>query len=494
MILTNTPKDVNPSIPFSSFGAVNFDDCEAILDQAGLKTYPYNVVLYRLFGMIDWDETVRIGVHDFMTGWTCVLSEGCLASKLGMCNNTVRKALQGLIKAGILKREKHGKCFRYSIQLFNPAIDDLKKNPPQTVKIEYIKAKGAPNDEISDDDDSNDEVSDTDLIANIKHTTKGNQKATKPSHKKETTRSVATDTAGHFPRHSQRAEQQPEPDAEKPKPITEPDTDNDSTITSPDYDSQDYKDKDIETPPPLTPPPETNAPKKVGGETKPLKNSQKQKNGRHHVSPSAQNQPTESVSQPSVSTPPDNPKPSDEPETANPDKCSAATAFDDRLDGLLRQKAQELADKFAGDDVEFVPKRLQRIRVHQFKKRLLWLSQSESNDAEPLMESARRVGCHTGRGFLDDGEHLEKCFSVLSLWIDVVKNRPVPAHSIGFMDTEPGLQALVQAKKQVILGLREYQQVEMDPTLIAMYEAQYGSNWKEKRKQLLNGGGAVFET
>lgn len=134
---------INLSIPFATFGAIPFEQCQAALETSDLHKPTYHLVLYRLFGFLDWSKTIRIGEHDFMLGWTCVLSEDVLASKLGCCVKTVRKALHALCDAEILKREKVGKCFRYHIALFDNAIAWLKENPPETIRIEYLKSKPA---------------------------------------------------------------------------------------------------------------------------------------------------------------------------------------------------------------------------------------------------------------------------------------------------------------------------------------------------------------
>ena len=131
----------NLSIPWATFGAIPFETCEEVLEAAGLKTYPYNLVLYRLFGFLDWNKTVRIGAHDFMNGWTCIFAEDTLAEKLGMCGKTARKALHSMVEAGLLQSEKIGKCFRYLINFFIPALQDLRLNPPETIKVEYLKPK-----------------------------------------------------------------------------------------------------------------------------------------------------------------------------------------------------------------------------------------------------------------------------------------------------------------------------------------------------------------
>ena len=156
--IPTTSASINLSIPFATFGAVPFEECEAALDAAGLHEPIYNLVLYRLFGFLDWSKTIRIGEHDFMLGWTGVFSEDALASKINCCGKTARKALHALSDpdVGILKKEKVGKCFRYHIVLFDAALAYLKENPPETIRIEYLKSKKSPA---------------------VKHTTRDNSKA-----------------------------------------------------------------------------------------------------------------------------------------------------------------------------------------------------------------------------------------------------------------------------------------------------------------------------
>ena len=134
---------INLSIPFATFGAVPFEECEAALLDADLHKPRYCIVLYRIFGFLDWTQTIRIGEHDFMTAWTCVFSEAALAAKIGACVRVIGPVLRELCQAGILRREKVGKCFRYHIALFDKAIAFLKANPPETVRIEYLKSKPA---------------------------------------------------------------------------------------------------------------------------------------------------------------------------------------------------------------------------------------------------------------------------------------------------------------------------------------------------------------
>ena len=155
----------NLSVPFQHFGAVPFEELDEILASKGLHSQPYTTVLYRLFGLLDWSETIRIGLHDFLTGWTGVLSEGALTKKLGCTERTVRKALHAMSDpdVGILYREKKGKAFRYRILIFDAIIAKLQASPPRTTKIEFIASE------------KTDEI-----IADIKNTTRNNYPSDHP--------------------------------------------------------------------------------------------------------------------------------------------------------------------------------------------------------------------------------------------------------------------------------------------------------------------------
>ena len=83
----------------------------------------------------------------------------------------------------------------------------------------------------------------------------------------------------------------------------------------------------------------------------------------------------------------------------------------------------------------------------------------------------------------DDDVRLARCTETLRLWIEIVQDRNKPAHSVGFITTEPGMKALIQAKKQAMEGYADYQEIELDPVVEALWREKHGENWKEKRKQ-----------
>ena len=155
----------NLSIPFPTFGAVPFELVDQELDNAGID-YIYAAHLYiKLFGVLDWKKTIRIGVHDFMSGHTGYLSDKAIM-KLLRCNsnNTARKAMKMLLDAGLITRHKNlgDRCYFYKICLFDPVVEFLKANPPETVKVEYLKK-----------DDAFDKE--------FKHTNKGNKTMPEPA-------------------------------------------------------------------------------------------------------------------------------------------------------------------------------------------------------------------------------------------------------------------------------------------------------------------------
>ena len=132
----------NLSIPFPTFGAVPFELIDQELDRTGITSSASHLLLIRLFGLLDWTKTVRIGCHDFMSGITGYLSDKCL-QKVLRCgsNNTARDAMKKLVDSGLvvkLDKERGHKCPRYQISLFAPVIAFLKENPPETIKIEYL--------------------------------------------------------------------------------------------------------------------------------------------------------------------------------------------------------------------------------------------------------------------------------------------------------------------------------------------------------------------
>ena len=60
----------NLSVPFPTFGAVPFDLIDQELTRVGITGSSPHLLFIRLFGLVDWAKTERIGCHDFMTGIT----------------------------------------------------------------------------------------------------------------------------------------------------------------------------------------------------------------------------------------------------------------------------------------------------------------------------------------------------------------------------------------------------------------------------------------
>ena len=126
-----------------------------------------------------------------------------------------------------------------------------------------------------------------------------------------------------------------------------------------------------------------------------------------------------------------------------------------------------LADKFAGDDIEFEDDNQRRQRASRFRNSLI-------KEVHSASAAAR---------YPDPDLRLQACVEVFRLWIDIVKSRNNPAEYIGFISTEPGMRALTHARKQVFGSADQYREIELDPTVQALWRAKYGDNWREKREQ-----------
>ena len=150
---------------------------------------------------------------------------------------------------------------------------------------------------------------------------------------------------------------------------------------------------------------------------------------------------------------------------------------DDRLEEKNSQKEKDveffrsssfsLADKFAGDDLEYTPPDLHRKHAAQFRDQLMKMFRSPA-----LVDR-----------YPDEGVRLARCTESLRIWIEIVQDRDKPAFSVGFLSTEVGMRALIQAKKQAMEGFADYQEIELDPAIVELSRAKWGANWKEKRKQ-----------
>ena len=131
------------------------------------------------------------------------------------------------------------------------------------------------------------------------------------------------------------------------------------------------------------------------------------------------------------------------------------------------REAFRLADKFAGDEAEFEDDTQRRQRASRFRNLLIKECHSASAAAR----------------YPDPDLRLQACVEVFRLWIDIVKSRNNPAEYIGFIATEPGMRALTHARKQVFGSADQYQEIELDPTVQALWREKYGDNWREKREQ-----------
>ena len=132
--------------------------------------------------------------------------------------------------------------------------------------------------------------------------------------------------------------------------------------------------------------------------------------------------------------------------------------------------AFQLADHFAGDEIEFLDENQRRQQASRFRGLLIKEFHSAS--------AAER--------YPDPDLRLQACAQVVRLWIDIVQARDNPAQYIGFIATQPGMRALTQARKQVFGSADDYREIELDPTLQAMWREKYGDNWREKRQQELS--------
>ena len=107
-----------------------------------------------------------------------------------------------------------------------------------------------------------------------------------------------------------------------------------------------------------------------------------------------------------------------------------------------------LADKFAGDELEFTPPELRKKRAAQFQDHLT-----------NMFRSARVADACP-----DAAERLEKCTRILEIWVEIVKNRHEPAQFVGFMDTDAGMTALAKAQSQVIAAEQRKQKWTTSPS------------------------------
>ena len=188
------------------------------------------------------------------------------------------------------------------------------------------------------------------------------------------------------------------------------------------------------------------------------------------IAPAMPNEQEEAESKTQMVYPPPEPDPpapptAEKPKTSqkekqggHPDPIGADFAF---------RESFQLADHFAGDEVEFEDDNQRRQRASRFRNLLIKEFRSASAAAR----------------YPDPDLRLQACVEIVHLWIDIVKSRNTPAEYIGFISTEPGMRALTQARKQIFGSADQYREIELDPTVQAMWKAKHGDNWREKREQ-----------
>lgn len=100
-----------------------------ILEQAGCMSKPNLAIMDGLFKLIDFNETERIGEVDPFTGYTTVFSYETLSRRTGWSYRSVQFALDELETAGLIKREKVGKCYRVKIKIYDEFVDAIREDP-----------------------------------------------------------------------------------------------------------------------------------------------------------------------------------------------------------------------------------------------------------------------------------------------------------------------------------------------------------------------------
>ncbi len=376
----------NLSIPFPTFGACPFELVDQGLDEAGID-YVYAHLLYvRLFGVLDWSRTIRIGCHDFMLGFTGYLSDKALVKLLRVgSNNTARKAMKMLLDAGLVKQyQKIGdKCPHYKIMLFEPVIEFLKENPPETIKVEYL---------------TNKEVFD----ARFKHTQKDNPKPKQSHHTNVDQKAIdrLTETCA-----------------------------SDFSTDAPDAHNQDSsKIHTLQPTPPLDL-------ERIEGEGEEGRLDQSERTSQ--AEPDARDSPKD--------------------EKASQRQKHTGLPFSDVF---------QVVTHWLGERNDYTPEVYRRELAHQFGDKI----------NKFVLPAAVR---HT-----PDHLHLS-CVDVMKIWIDTVKSRRKPAYSVNYIDTEPGMNALIDAMRQVLGSIAEVAEMEMDPTLVEMWKEKWGENWREKRREAM---------
>ena len=123
----------NPTVPFGTFYHPPVQLADVMREKNCLNSTTF-AVMNGLFSLVDFNKTYRIGDHDVFIGWTCVVSYGGLGDRCGLSGRRTQDALKKLEAAGLIVREKVGKCNRYRVTLYDQALDHLRANPGTPMK------------------------------------------------------------------------------------------------------------------------------------------------------------------------------------------------------------------------------------------------------------------------------------------------------------------------------------------------------------------------
>ena len=123
----------NPTVPFGTFYHPPVQLADVMREKNCLNSTTF-AVMNGLFSLVDFNKTYRIGDHDVFIGWTCVVSYGGLGDRCGLSGRRTQDALKKLETAGLIVREKVGKCNRYRVTLYDQALDHLRANPGTPMK------------------------------------------------------------------------------------------------------------------------------------------------------------------------------------------------------------------------------------------------------------------------------------------------------------------------------------------------------------------------
>ena len=113
----------------------------------------------------------------------------------------------------------------------------------------------------------------------------------------------------------------------------------------------------------------------------------------------------------------------------------------EKTPALFLSESLSLADQFAGSRAEYVHSSLRNKRAKQLRI--------------PLIEMFRAPT--VADLYPDQAQRTAACVEVMRVWICIVKSRERPAEQIGFINTDPGLDALAEAQARVFKLEKERQ-------------------------------------